>query len=139
MNNLSFPDMQVSGIYFIDREPSEREAIMLEQHEPYNQLHKQLEYLDEFRDEIQERRLKWALKNWSSPKALKPYVEGDVYVCMSSSELHTLQRAFRDCGGHFSTFIIWVKNQFTIGRANYQRQYEPILYGWFEGTSHYWS
>jgi DNA modification methylase len=58
---------------------------------------------------------------------------------MSSSELHTLQRAFRDCGGHFSTFIIWVKNQFTIGRANYQRQYEPILYGWFEGTSHYWS
>jgi DNA modification methylase len=58
---------------------------------------------------------------------------------MSSSELNTLQKAFADCGGHFSTFIIWVKNQFTIGRANYQRQYEPILYGWFEGSSHYWS
>lgn len=71
--------------------------------------------------------------------ALRPYVKGDVYVCMSSSELHTLQRAFLDCGGHFSTFIIWVKNHFTIGRANYQRQYEPILYGWFEGSSHYWS
>lgn len=71
--------------------------------------------------------------------ALRPFVAGDVYVCMSSSELHTLQRAFADCGGHFSTFIIWVKNQFTIGRANYQRQYEPILYGWFEGSSHYWS
>lgn len=64
---------------------------------------------------------------------------GDVYICMSSSELHTLQAAFAACGGHFSTFIIWVKNQFTIGRSNYQRQYEPILYGWFEGTSHYWS
>jgi len=71
--------------------------------------------------------------------AFRPYVKGDVYVCMSSSELHTLQRAFLDCGGHFSTFIIWVKNHFTIGRANYQRQYEPILYGWFEGSSHYWS
>ena len=71
--------------------------------------------------------------------AFRPYVKGDVYVCMSSSELHTLQRAFGDCGGHFSTFIIWVKNHFTIGRANYQRQYEPILYGWFEGSSHYWS
>jgi DNA modification methylase len=71
--------------------------------------------------------------------SFKPYVAGDVYVCMSSSELHTLQRAFSDCGGHFSTFIIWVKNHFTIGRANYQRQYEPILYGWFEGSSHYWS
>jgi DNA modification methylase len=71
--------------------------------------------------------------------AFQPFVAGDVYVCMSSSELHTLQTAFADCGGHFSTFIIWIKNHFTIGRANYQRQYEPILYGWFEGSSHYWS
>jgi DNA modification methylase len=71
--------------------------------------------------------------------AFRPYVIGDVYVCMSSTELHTLQRAFMDCGGHFSDFLIWVKNQFTIGRANYQRQYEPILYGWFDGSTHYWS
>jgi len=71
--------------------------------------------------------------------AFKPYVSGDVYVCMSSGELHTLQRAFMDCGGHWSDFIIWVKNTFTLGRANYQRQYEPILYGWFEKSSHYWS
>lgn len=71
--------------------------------------------------------------------SFRPFVSGDVYICMSSSELHTLQKAFSDCGGHFSTFIIWIKNHFTIGRANYQRQYEPILYGWFEGTSHYWS
>ena len=71
--------------------------------------------------------------------AMRPHVRGDVYIAMSSSELHTLQKAFTDCGGHWSTFIIWVKNTFTIGRANYQRQYEPILYGWFEGSSHYWS
>jgi DNA modification methylase len=71
--------------------------------------------------------------------AFRPFVAGDIYICMSSSELHTLQRAFADCGGHFSTFIIWIKNHFTIGRSNYQRQYEPILYGWFEGSSHYWS
>jgi DNA modification methylase len=71
--------------------------------------------------------------------ALRPHVSGDIYISMSSSELDNLQSAFRDAGGHFSTFIIWVKSQFTIGRANYQRQYEPILYGWFEGSSHYWS
>lgn len=70
---------------------------------------------------------------------MKSFVIGDVYVCMSSSELHTLQKAFIECGGHWSTFIIWVKNTFTIGRSNYQRQYEPILYGWFEGSSHFWS
>lgn len=71
--------------------------------------------------------------------AMKPHVRGDVYIAMSSSELHTLQKAFEDAGGHWSTFIIWVKNTFTLGRSNYQRQYEPILYGWFDKTSHYWS
>jgi DNA modification methylase len=64
--------------------------------------------------------------------------KGAVYVCMSSSELHTLQRAFAAAGGKWSTFVIWAKNTFTLGRADYQRQYEPILYGWKEGADHYW-
>ena len=63
---------------------------------------------------------------------------GAVYICMSSSELHTLYRAFTEAGGHWSTFIIWSKNHFTLGRSDYQRQYEPILYGWAKGTPHYW-
>jgi hypothetical protein len=64
--------------------------------------------------------------------------KGAVYICMSSSELDTLQKAFRRAGGKWSTFIIWAKNTFTLGRADYQRQYEPILYGWREGSDHYW-
>jgi DNA modification methylase len=64
--------------------------------------------------------------------------KGAVYVCMSSSELDTLQRAFRAAGGKWSTFVIWAKNTFTLGRADYQRQYEPILYGWKDGVNHYW-
>ena len=64
--------------------------------------------------------------------------KGAVYICMSSSELDTLQRAFREAGGKWSTFVIWAKNTFTLGRADYQRQYEPILYGWKEGADHYW-
>ena len=64
--------------------------------------------------------------------------KGACYVCMSSSELHTLQRAWLDAGGKWSTFIIWAKNTFTLGRADYQRQYEPILYGWKQGVDHYW-
>ena len=64
--------------------------------------------------------------------------KGAIYVCMSSSELHTLQKAFREAGGHWSTFVIWAKNTFTMGRSDYQRQYEPILYGWKEGTDHFW-
>ena len=56
--------------------------------------------------------------------------KGAIYICMSSSELHTLQKAFIAAGGKWSTFVIWAKNTFTLGRADYQRQYEPILYGW---------
>ena len=64
--------------------------------------------------------------------------KGAVYMCMSSSELDTLQKAFREAGGKWSTFVIWAKNTFTLGRSDYQRQYEPILYGWKQGTDHYW-
>ncbi|MBU6141380.1 MAG: site-specific DNA-methyltransferase [Proteobacteria bacterium] len=64
--------------------------------------------------------------------------KGACYICMSSSELHTLQKSFTDAGGKWSTFIIWAKNHFTLGRADYQRQYEPILYGWKQSNDHYW-
>jgi DNA modification methylase len=65
--------------------------------------------------------------------------KGAVYICMSCVELHTLHRAFKDAGGHWSTFIVWAKDRFTLGRSDYQRQFEPILYGWKEGQSHYWN
>ena len=73
--------------------------------------------------------------------ALMPTVahcRGGIYVAMSSSELDVLQAAFRAAGGKWSTFIIWAKNTFTLGRADYQRQYEPILYGWPEGAQRHW-
>lgn len=66
------------------------------------------------------------------------FCQGAAYVCMSSSELHTLYSAFIAAGGKWSTFIIWAKNTFTLGRADYQRQYEPILYGWGADKKHYW-
>ena len=63
---------------------------------------------------------------------------GAIYIAMSSSELDALQAAFRAAGGHWSTFVIWAKHTFTLGRADYQRQYEPILYGWPEGAERHW-
>ena len=73
--------------------------------------------------------------------ALKPALarcDGPIYIAMSSSELDTLQSAFRAAGGKWSTLIIWAKNTFTLGRSDYQRQYEPILYGWPEGARRHW-
>jgi DNA modification methylase len=64
--------------------------------------------------------------------------KGAVYICMSSAEVHTLAGAFKAAGGHWSTYIIWSKDRFTLGRSDYQRQFEIILYGWKEGGEHFW-
>ncbi|MCC6366835.1 MAG: site-specific DNA-methyltransferase [Bryobacterales bacterium] len=64
--------------------------------------------------------------------------KGAIYMCMSSSELHTLYAAFLDAGGYWSTYVIWAKHHFTLGRSDYQRMYEPILYGWRKGAEHFW-
>ena len=69
---------------------------------------------------------------------INAHTVGAFYICMSSSELQTLQAGFKSAGGHWSTFIIWAKDRFTLGRADYQRQYEPILYGWPEGVKRHW-
>lgn len=64
--------------------------------------------------------------------------EGAIYICVSPSEMHALQQAFTKAGGHWSTFVIWAQHDFTSGRWDYQRQYEPILYGWPAGRDRYW-
>ena len=69
---------------------------------------------------------------------INAHTDGAVYICMSSSELDTLKAAFTEAGGHWSTFVIWAKDRFTLGRSDYQRQYEPILYGWPEGAKRRW-
>jgi DNA modification methylase len=71
-------------------------------------------------------------------RAMLERTKGAVYICMSSSEIGTLKTSFESAGGHWSTFIVWAKNAFTLGRSDYQRQYEPILYGWPKGTQHFW-
>src|SRR4051794_2180478 len=47
------------------------------------------------------------------------HTRGALYVCMSSSELPRLYRAFTAAGGHWSTFLIWGKSGFTLGRSDY--------------------
>ena len=70
-------------------------------------------------------------------KNIFSFSSGAIYICMSSSEIDSLQSTFKRLGGHWSTFIIWAKDTFTLGRSDYHRQYEPILYGWKDGVSHY--
>ncbi len=65
-------------------------------------------------------------------------VDGAIYCAMSSKELPLVSRLFAEEGGHWSDTIIWAKDRFVLGRADYQRSYEPIWYGWREGSSHHW-
>jgi DNA modification methylase len=57
---------------------------------------------------------------------------------MSSKELPLVTRVLAEEGGHWSDTIIWAKDRFVLGRADYQRAYEPIWYGWREGATHHW-
>ena len=63
---------------------------------------------------------------------------GACYIALATSEIDTVKRAFESAGGHWSTFIIWAKNHFTLGKSDYQRQYEAILYGWPKGSKRHW-
>ena len=74
-------------------------------------------------------------------KFLKNFLEfcdGAIYICMSCKELHNITKSFIEVGGHWSNYIIWKKNNFTLSRKDYNSKYEPILYGWREGINHYY-
>jgi DNA modification methylase len=45
--------------------------------------------------------------------------------------------AFNKSGFSFKSLLVWVKNQFVLGRSDYQLKHENILYGWIESGSHY--
>jgi len=71
-------------------------------------------------------------------KCILEHTKGGIYVCMLPKEIETLKREFEEAGGHFQSFIIWVKNNFTLSRSDYQNMYELMLYGWREGVQNHY-
>jgi len=67
--------------------------------------------------------------------AARPHVAGDVYVVLGASEWPRLDATLRGHGYHWSATIVWVKDQFVLGRSKYHRRYEPIWYGWHDQTT----
>ena len=82
--------------------------------------------------------ISWELfvRAWS--RTLLASVDGAIYCCMSSKEMPLVSRVLAEEGGHWSDTLIWHKDRFVLGRADYQRAYEPIWFGWREGANHYW-
>ena len=64
---------------------------------------------------------------------------GCIYISHADSERVNFTRAFVDAGFKLSQVLIWVKNSGTLSRQDYNWQHEPILYGWIEGTGHYFN
>lgn len=48
-------------------------------------------------------------------------------------------KALNDAGGRIRQQLIWVKNHFVLGFNDYHYKHEPILYGWKDGASHYFT
>jgi DNA modification methylase len=82
--------------------------------------------------------ISWEIFVRAWARTLLASVDGAIYVCMSSKEMPLVSRVLAEEGGHWSDTIIWRKDRFVLGRADYQRAYEPIWFGWREGAIHHW-
>lgn len=60
-----------------------------------------------------------------------------IYVFHAESTGHIFRQAFLDAGLKLAQCLIWEKNNFVLGRQDYQWRHEPCLYGWKEGAAHY--
>lgn len=69
---------------------------------------------------------------------LMKYCTGAFYIFMSNKEMYSNKQIFETLGGHWASFIIWKKDTLVLGMQDYQRIYEPMLYGWKEKGKHYW-
>lgn len=60
------------------------------------------------------------------------------YVAAPAGPLHRVFiEALSESGFPYRHQLVWVKNQFVLGRADYNYKHEPILYGWKDDGAHY--
>ncbi|MDE2104732.1 MAG: site-specific DNA-methyltransferase [Patescibacteria group bacterium] len=61
------------------------------------------------------------------------------YVWSASlKEGHRLYEAVEDAGLHVQGQVVWIKNVFALGQADYQWCHEPCWYAFFKGENHRW-
>ena len=78
----------------------------------------------------------WITRIFTKIKQFTP--TAPIYIC-SPSMTPSLMILYGliDSGYHMQSQIIWVKNQFIMGRADYHWKHEIIWYG-YESNPHYW-
>lgn len=90
-----------------------------------------------FNDNLTDNEYKKFLFN--SLSNLYKFSEDDItiYLWYASKNQHIVKEAFEKAGFYFSQTLIWVKEHFVFSRQDYQRIYEPCMYGWKKGSTHY--
>lgn len=102
-----------------------------------------VDYGGEIEEENPQGYKKRTMKNDNLGEAFPAFVEAAVksiwdhsapgailYMVMSAQEWPTVDQALRDKGFHWSSTIIWAKDQLVLSRKDYHTQYEPMWYGW---------
>lgn len=57
------------------------------------------------------------------------------YIVMSAQEWGNLMLSLKENGYHWSSTIIWNKDRLVLSRKDYHTKYEPIWYGWSDGSA----
>ena len=60
------------------------------------------------------------------------------YIWFSDLATVEFNNAANEAGLLVKETLIWEKNNFVLGRQDYQHKHEPCLYGWVKGGSHSW-
>jgi site-specific DNA-methyltransferase (adenine-specific) len=64
---------------------------------------------------------------------------GVFYIWHADSEGYNFRGAAHDIGWKVRQCLIWRKSSLVMGRQDYQWMHEPCLYGWTDGSAHYWA
>lgn len=60
------------------------------------------------------------------------------YIWFSDLATVEFNNAANNSGLMVKETLVWEKNNFVLGRQDYQHKHEPCLYGWVKGGSHSW-
>ncbi len=53
-----------------------------------------------------------------------------IYLVMGAQEWPVVDSALRGQGFHWSSTLVWMKDQLVLSRKDYHTQFEPLWYGW---------
>ena len=104
---------------------------------PYNVAIQNSEGMTIKNDNLEEKAFKEFINKAMSNAAenLKP--GGAFYIWHGDNESITFREALIQNNLSIRECLIWVKNNFNLGRQDYQWIHEPCLYGWKDGAKHY--